>query len=147
MAGARQAVEEYQTATLNCLAEFGVTGSTPPGGAVTVRSTGPLSEAQEQLIVTALETCGDRVPEPTHWATLDALTQDDYERMLEARECLVVHGFEVEQPPSFEVWREQTPPWNPHSVFETSDLPIEVIEGIMQQCPQSGLGGITVISG
>lgn len=146
IAQARQQVEEYQTARMACLTELGVVGKAAPGGTVMIQlptdESGLPLPGTEELLEQAQE-CQIRVPEPDNW-DLEA-NRAAYDRMLDARECLIAHEYEVAEAPSFDVWREQSVPWNPHQVALEGRVWGADLSEIMSQCPQSGVGIWSVV--
>ncbi|MCL1900624.1 MAG: hypothetical protein FWG11_08980 [Promicromonosporaceae bacterium] len=137
MARARGEIEDYQVAMIACLNDLGFEADAAIGGLVSpVGSEGIFDRPEElQLFMDAGGYCTDRVPRPSHWDT--PVDERGYQRMLDARECLIAHGVEVGSPPSFEVWAEQVEPWNPHSGLAGS---IDDAETLFAACPQGGHG-------
>ncbi len=150
MARARQDVEEYQTAMAACLEDHGVFAHVSVGGPVLPGVTRPQADAEAadfDIEGDAQLACMEVVPEPSHW--VDLPTSDDYARMLEVRACIVAHGHELPEPPSVEVWLESQFPWNPWEVLTGQGgglSPDADVSALMQACPQSGAGLLTLIT-
>ena len=144
MAQARQEVEVYQNAMISCLEEFGVRGIATIGGTVgtggLVDDDGLQPAGAEELRSKAFDECHDRVPAPHLWdAPLD---RNSYDRVIESRDCLIAHGIEVREAPTFEVWRDQSVPWSPHEVLYdlVGQLSDEELHALVSACPQPGGG-------
>ena len=149
---ARQEIEEYRATFVSCIEENGGQAEVAIGGNVSIFTQMFDSEGREipgALDVTAQisETCS-AIPAPTHWG----LPMDDiaYDRMVDVRECIVAHGFEVSQPPAREVWLDQGPSfaWNPYTelfpTFSQDPLPADQLIPLLAACPQSGHGFLSV---
>jgi len=154
MAEARRGVAEYHTAMRNCLGEFGVVGMVAPGGLVATggptdgegarTDAGGMSPVElARLESQAMRECLNRVPYPPHWHNLP--TEQDYQRMLENRECLIAHGLAIREPPALEAWLITR--WNPWSAaINDNGLGIPEIEQFMEACPQHGIHNVSVFS-
>ncbi|MDR2723557.1 MAG: hypothetical protein LBB54_07540 [Cellulomonadaceae bacterium] len=157
MAQARQEIEEYNTAYMSCLTEFGVEGGLIVGGGVALKEPvdengAPLPGMREQNEA-AMTECDSRVAVPEIW-TLPA-DGETYQRMIDVRECLLSEGYAVPEPPSAEVWMEQGqkgPAWSPYvAIFSDPDSPdfIHISEDELSRlnavCQQSGNGGFFVL--
>lgn len=148
MAQARQQVEEYQSSMVACLAESGVEGIVSIGGPVgtggVTDDEGNLPAGVQELQESAATECTERVPLPSAWT----LPPDDaaYERMLDVRRCLSSHGYDLPDPPSAEVWKEQAESgtaWNPYEILLDPTSPLvsdDELRTLMEACPQSGHG-------
>ena len=149
---ARQEIEEYRTAFVSCIEENGGQADVAIGGNVSIFT--QLFDNEGREIPGALDiasqisdTCSS-IPGPVHWG----LPMDDaaYDRMIDVRECIVAHGFEVSQPPTREVWLEQGPSfaWNPYTelfpTFSQDPLPEDQLIPLLAACPQSGHGFLSV---
>ncbi|MDR2723284.1 MAG: hypothetical protein LBB54_06125 [Cellulomonadaceae bacterium] len=157
MAQSRQEVEEYQAAFLSCLAALGVQGQPTIGGVV--NATVPAKDGKPvpgaiELAEEAMSNCSEHVPEPSLWAA--PADRDDYQRMIDVRDCLIAHGFPVPEPPSAEVWLEQRRDsdqiaWSPYTAIFGDDkaghveqFSREELTEINVACPQNGTGGFYV---
>ncbi len=142
----RQENEEYQTAMVSCYAEYGITGTKSMAGTVGVMFTdadgGPPPGIDAVLEVMA-EDCNARVPLPEHSAD-KALDEAAYGRMLDTRECMIAHGYDVPEPPSFATWKDSGLQWawNPYSAVFGGPSGASISNDDMmvldRACPQAG---------
>lgn len=154
MAQARQEVEEYTASKLACLAEFGAEGVVGLAGTVgtggELDENGNLPPGIDELNRRAAAECNARVPSPTLWG--GAPDRAAYERNLDVRECLLSHGYESPEPPSFEVWAEAYTSfsgelWYPYMSITApgSTVSDEELAQLMVACPQTAFGLSEVI--
>jgi len=134
-----------------CLAEKGVNLDVGFGGSIGLSSTidpavenvadDALADIQMQVLWDCYQQVGGL---PEMWQ----LPPDErtYGMLLDVIECIRVHGYDVADPPSLEVWREQTPPWNPYESL-VGTLPDEQLQPLMDVCQQVGPGRIEVFAG
>lgn len=81
--------------------------------------------------------CRDRFPSPDFGGN-DA-TPLLYQRMLDTRNCLVAHGFELPEPPNEESWIQLGGNWNPFQrLSATVRNDDELFKVALSACPQSG---------
>jgi len=70
------------------------------------------------------------------------LTDTAYGRMIDTRDCIVAHGFEVPEPPSAETWKDSDwqSAWNPYDdlVVGQNALAQDKLFALAQACPQPG---------
>ena len=146
MAQVRQQDEAYASAMISCYAEYGLDATQTIGGAVgfvdLANENGQLPPGLEEVLETASQDCNTRVPLPDHRASK---TLDDaaYERVLELRECILAHGYDVPEPPSAEAWKDSDPvhAWTPYlAMFGDASalIPQSELRALMEACPQSG---------
>ncbi|ACZ32174.1 hypothetical protein Xcel_3174 [Xylanimonas cellulosilytica DSM 15894] len=147
MAQVRQADEEFQSAMIACYSEFGLEAVRSIGGGSVGfldlgGGTGQIPAGVQARVEAAAAECNARVPSTDYreWAFDGAA----YGRMIELRECIMSHGFEVPEAPSEDTWTdtEPTSAWNPYdAMFSSGGAPKftqgEVAE-LMEACPQSG---------
>ena len=157
MAQARQELEEYQGATLSCLAEHGTEGEVMIGGAVAgvpqTAADGAVPPGAQELVDEALVICSEQVPIPSLWTT--PADEAAYERVLDVRQCIIAQGYDVEEPPSSETWIEDVSDdglgWGPYDRLspnpEGTGLPYDELAALMEECPQSGHGMTFASSG
>jgi len=144
MAQARLDVDEFNQAMLACYAEAGLTDVVPaPGGGLIGGgfTEMPPLEVRQQRDQVAIE-CAERIPEPALWNTPADMAA--YERMLETRECITAHGFEMREPPNPELWLQMpsTARWGPWREI-TQTIPVQFnsfseYRELRIACPQSG---------
>lgn len=132
MAEARLQVEEYQSEMVACLAASGVIGIRAIGGGVIAGYPAYAGPEVSELVDQAMDDCSEKIDLPAIWRHRP--DPDGYQRMIELRECIVFHGFELPAPPSFEVWTEQ--PWFPY--LELADVPPADLRELVDACPPSG---------
>lgn len=110
----RQDMEEFQLAKIACYADFGIEVVKDPAGGIGLPETDGelLSDAWIDLLESAGLECLERVGSLS-WAHLP-VDEEAYQRMVDARDCLVAHGHHVSEPPTFEVWRQDVHAWTPH---------------------------------
>jgi len=123
MEQARQELARYQGEMMDCLAEYGVVGVPRIGSdrvlvdAMPTDSEGNLDREAMRVNDAARQNCNDRVARPAHMPQAPAFasvrTPETYERMLDVRECLIAHGWDVREAPAFEAWALSPMPWNP----------------------------------
>ena len=136
----RQANEEYQSGQIACYAEYGFAAVPDMAGDVGFVNL-PKDQATQDLLGVAAEDCNARVPLPERSKVLDDAA---YQRMLDLRECIIAHGYDVPEPPSAETWKESNPvylAWNPYQVFEgpaQTRLPNDALFALADACPQPG---------
>ncbi len=146
MAQVRQENEEYQSAMVSCYAEYGITGTKSMAGRVLIVFTdadgGPPPGIDAVLEVMA-DDCNARVPLPEH--SIDkTLDEAAYGRLLDTRACIIAHGYDVPEPPSFATWRDSGLQWawNPYTaVFGGSSgasATDEELRALDIACPQGG---------
>lgn len=140
MTQVRQANDEYQSAMLACYAEHGLEGVRSMGGGVGFVNL-PQDAATQQLVDETAQDCNARVPHPEY--RLDKTLDDAaYQRMLEARECIIAHGYEVPEPPSAETWKDSALAfaWNPYRELASgvSTISADDVYAVEQACPQPG---------
>ena len=143
MAQARQDVEEYQIAAVACFARHGVAVEIGTGAgmvAPTLDISGMTQveiEQLDELISVAMEECGAEVPLPSLW--LSGQDLQAYNLMLDVRECIIAHGFELAEPPAFEIWSEQSQPWMPFNELNgIQQIGNDQLVQLSRACPQSG---------
>jgi len=147
MTQVRQDDEQYQTASIACYAEYGLTAVKSIGGGSVgfldlADETGQVPPAVEAVLDEASADCNERVPLPEHHAS----TADDaaYARMIDLRECIVAYGYDVPEAPSAATWKDSSLSniWNPYSAMfaDGSSLPQAELRSLMAACPQSGPG-------
>lgn len=141
MAGARQEVEDYESALINCLEQQGVQSERIIGGGVSIVGPAEDDPAIQTLIEAADAICADQVPVPALFAA--PLDETTYRQMLDVRECIVAHGWDLPEPPSLEVWQEQAPiPWHPFTALDDPDRGPRLTDAefaeLVNACPQGG---------
>jgi hypothetical protein len=141
MARIRMELDEYQTAMSVCLEEQGVEPLVTIGGLVVsftyVEEGDELPDWWEDFQNAALDSCLELVPEPAVWRSpRDA---EAFQRELDVRDCLVYHGIEISEPPTFEVWVEQDLPWNPYADIWEWNMPTVELAELFERCPQGGM--------
>ena len=152
VAQARQEIEEYQNAFVACMRANGADAEVSIGGvvsgfAVTIDGDGRPIPGIEEVLLEATDICGD-IPSPEHWGL--PMDEQAYERMLDVRECLIAHGYEVSEPPTLEMWLGQGPSnaWNPYlNLFPghaASPLSDDELIALLRVCPQSGFGFLSI---
>ncbi|ACZ30615.1 hypothetical protein Xcel_1587 [Xylanimonas cellulosilytica DSM 15894] len=147
MAQVRQADEEFQSAMIACYAEFGLESVRSIGGGTVgmvnlIDETGQVPAGVQARVDAAAAECNARVPLPEHqsWAFDGAA----YQRMIELRECIVAHGFEVPEAPSEEAWKDSEPAsaWNPYEAMlggaRGASTTQDEVAALMTACPQPG---------
>jgi hypothetical protein len=145
MAQVRQQDEAYASAMISCYAEYGLDATQIIGGAVgfvdLADDNGQLPPGLEEVLETASEDCNARVPLPDHRGSR-TLDDASYQRVLELRECIIAHGYEVPEAPSEDTWKDSAPylAWNPYvAMFDGSPLMAQdELRSLMEACPQSG---------
>lgn len=146
MAQVRQQDDAYAAAIESCYAEYGLEATRIIGGAVgfvdLMDEDGQMPPGVEDVLEAAAEDCNSRVPLPEHRSSR---TLDDalYQRVIESRECIVAHGYDVPEPPSAETWKDSDPnlAWTPYlAMFDGSGptIPQDELRSLMDACPQSG---------
>jgi len=140
--------EDRVTAFQSCLAEFGLEADDDLLGGVSVLTPVPEPPGWTDLLFEAFDQCTERIGF-LEWDTLPH-DEDAYQRLLDVRDCLIAHGHEVSEAPSFEVWREDVLIWVPHGEIldqhpgtgdETSE---ELWQRMNAECPQSPGTGMSV---
>lgn len=78
------------------------------------------------------------------YTPLSDLTDGDWQRLyqleLEARDCLISLGYEIEEPPSYQQFREEgaTAPWSAHAaLLQSAALTPDEWGAAVEQCPQA----------
>lgn len=150
MAQVRQQDEAFQSAMIACFAEYGLEATRQIGGGdVGIHFTtddGSIPEIPpgvQAIIDEAAEDCNARVPLPDHH-TSKTLDDAAYERMIDLRDCIIAHGYDVPEPPSAEVWIDSglEAAFNPYVAILLGPSPIRIPEdelrSLMEACPQSG---------
>ena len=100
----------------------------------------------DELLLAASDHC-EKIERPSHWRT--PLDQGAYARMLDVRECVIAHGFDVQEPPSFDVWVDQGHnAWGPFHDFlpgsAQSSISDDDLEALFNACPQTGNGFVSL---
>lgn len=142
MAQVRQQDEEFQSAMIACYDEYNFDAVRSIGGGSIGFIDLPADPATQELFEQASTECNARVPLPEY--SLDTTLDDAaYERTLELRECIIAHGYDVEEPPSAAVWKDSglQHAWSPYQ-----ELLGRGVEGVTQAdlraltdaCPQPG---------
>ncbi|MFN3867246.1 MAG: hypothetical protein ACK4MD_11130 [Demequina sp.] len=142
MAQVRQQGEEYMTAMESCYSEHGLQTTRTIGGNSIGIADYPDDPASEGLLERAAEDCNARVPLPEYDQD-KTLDDSAYARLLDTRECIVAHGYEIPEPPSAETWKDSSlyDAWNPYAVLVGKDaLPItdDELSALNDACPQPG---------
>ncbi len=141
MALVRQENERFQSGQIACYAEFGLTPVRAMGGSVGFVNL-PEDAATQALLEEASAVCNERVPLPAH--SVDKTLDDAaYGRMVELRECIVAHGFELPEPPSAATWKDSglEYAWNPYQPLidaGSSVISQKELFALDQACPQPG---------
>jgi hypothetical protein len=141
MAQVRQQNEEYEASLISCFSEFGLEPVRIIGGGVGFVD---IPDQMDALMESASAECYQRVAAPEHFQITDAAT---YQRMIETRNCIVAHGWDVPEPPSESVWLEQDERWYPYVALTeppNPQIPAAELRVLMEACPQSGMGGLGV---
>lgn len=148
MAQVRQQAEEYQSGLIACFNEHGLEPIRHMAGGVGFVNF-PQDAASLALLDEVSAVCNSRVPLP-EFAQSETLDDAAYQRMLDLRQCIVAHGYEIPAPPSAEVWKESSPwydAWNPYEVL-TGPGAIKISEtdlyALAEVCPQPGPNFISV---
>lgn len=148
MAQVRQQNEEHNNAMIVCFAEYGIRVVAMIGAPGVVFSSPTDDDGQpppgaEDVLLAAADDCNARNPLPDH---LKVQVFDDaaYEKMQDVRACLIVHGYDVPEPPSLETWKDSDlmTGWNPYIVTFSGAVGAQITEdelrSLNEACPQSG---------
>jgi len=141
----RQEQQELSSWALDCLAEFGVVGEVPIGSGIVGTSTDDAFSPEAALARTAMKECWERLDQrfqqmeqlPIFWDS--PLNEAAYNRMLDTRECVIRHGFEVPEPPSLERWIAISGGWGAYGFINPLLTRDEAIE-LNYECPQASWG-------
>ncbi len=140
MAQVRQENEKFQDGQISCYSEHGLKAVKTMGGSVGFVDL-PQDSATQDLLEKAAADCNARFPLPQHLAD-KTLTDTAYQRMLDTRACIVAHGFDVSEPPTFDTWKDSDwqSAWNPYAelVNATNSLAKDKLFALANACPQSG---------
>ena len=141
MSQMRQQQEVFEVNMMGCFSQRGVPSQISFGGGVMTHGEyGPNWLEEAYVRAQAWEECLEIYEFPPLWELpADA---DTYAMMLDACECVLLHGFEVPEPPALDVWAEQTHPWNPLSYV--THLPAYQLEPLMATCLQVGPGRMSI---
>ncbi|MCL1899578.1 MAG: hypothetical protein FWG11_03490, partial [Promicromonosporaceae bacterium] len=95
MASFRQDMEEWQLEQMACFAERGVTVTPAASGGVHLPIVNLIADppGTQDLIDEAMWDCSELVGRFDWWQV--PLDEDVYQRILESRECVIAHGYEV----------------------------------------------------
>lgn len=146
MASFRQDMEEWQLEQMACFAERGVTVTPAASGGVHLPIVNLIADppGTQDLIDEAMWDCSELVGRFDWWQV--PLDEDVYQRILESRECVIAHGYEVPEAPSLEVWQQQGGMWFPHQFAfdvrraEGFRWTYSVWAELNRVCPQPGPG-------
>ena len=144
MAQVRQEMEEYQIGQLACFAEHGMQGAVTSSGLVIrcVSENEDDSRTQLEHGWAVIRECDERFPIPSIWVSRDEAA---YERLLDVRECIIVHGADVSEPPSLQTWLEMDyPVWNPFDYVLDSGGSMD-IHYLLRNCPQGSFGIVAMV--
>lgn len=147
MADARAQEETYVSAFSSCLRGLGqeVDEQTAAVRVPTDENGEPLPGAEEAAGA-ALTECVEQVPEPQYW---HIPMDEEYERVLDVRDCVIAQGYEIPEPPSQAAWVQAAQsasevPWSPYNFFNHPDgsssmrLSADQARALLETCPPSG---------
>jgi len=138
---ARQENEQYRISMESCLHSFGFETITSVAGIPTILISNPIPPGVSELANEALQECAEQAPDRS-LRTATRLDEAAYSRMLDERNCVIAHGFQIPEPPSFESWRETSTPWTAFGYLGARPGRDALLK-LNHACPQSAPGGIT----
>jgi hypothetical protein len=151
----RQANEDFADAWIECLAGHGAVaqrfiGNGATGQVLTQDENRQFDSSQSESFWRAGDLCYPLIsppahhPQPPYYRDLPR-TWEAYQRMLDVRNCLLAHGFNIPEAPPLDRWQVSPRPWNPwnpepHSMNYNFQAMLSESElwALMNACPQDG---------
>lgn len=156
MAEVRAQNEEYANAGVACLAAHGVEGTADNGTfgiSYGPQSQGALTHMTDEEADALLTECSESLSLPDY---VNNSADEEYDRVLDLRECVIAQGYDMPDAPSREVWTEQwewtRDAWVPYYHEMTLDpdglerhkVTVEEMNRLQSICVPSTVGATTV---